>query len=178
MDEWISRLHTLLIVAQENQLKSDQHQLVESDPDITDYPINSYVLYTPPTGRSNKLLPKHKGPYQVLGRNQSVYTIEDLVRGKQIRTHVHNLRPFIFNPTQVDPQDIAQQNEQEFVVQEILAHRGNHQRRSTMEFLVRWTGYDETSNSWEPYKALMHVDRLHEYLREHRMSSLNPKEHK
>ena len=78
--------------------------------------FNCY-LYTPPTGRSNKLLPKHKGPYQVLGRNQSVYTIEDLVRGKQIRTHVHNLRPFIFNPTQVDPQDIAQQNEQEFVVQ-------------------------------------------------------------
>ena len=58
----------------------------------------------------------------MLGRNQS----EDLVRVKLIRTHVHNLRPFIFNPTQVDPQDIAQQNEQEFVVQEILAHRGNH----------------------------------------------------
>ena len=77
MDEWISRQHTLLVVAQENQLKSDQHQLVENDPDITDYPINSYVLYTPPNGRSNKLLPKHKGSYQVLGRNQSVYTIED-----------------------------------------------------------------------------------------------------
>ena len=45
MDEWISRQHTLLVVAQENQLKSDQHQLVENDPDITDYPINSYVLY-------------------------------------------------------------------------------------------------------------------------------------
>ena len=68
------------------------------------------------------LLPKHKGPYQVLGRNQSVYTIEDLVRGKQIKTHVHNLR-LMFNPTQVDPQDIAQQNEQEFVVQEILRVR-------------------------------------------------------
>ena len=44
MDELISRQHTLLVVAQE----SDQHQLVENNPDITDYPINSYVLYTPP----------------------------------------------------------------------------------------------------------------------------------
>ena len=88
------------------------------------------------------------------GRRQSVYIIEDLVRGKPIKTHVH----LLFNPAQVNPQDIAQQNEQEFLVAEILAHRGNHQRRSTMEFLVRWTGYDETSNSWEPYKALMHVD--------------------
>ena len=47
------------------------------------------------------------------------------------------------------PQDVAQKNEQEFVVGEILAHRGNHQRRSTMEFLVRWTGYDEASNRLE-----------------------------
>ena len=41
MDELISRQHTLLVVAQE----SDQHQLVENNPDITDYPINSYVFY-------------------------------------------------------------------------------------------------------------------------------------
>ena len=101
MDEWISRQHTLLEVAQESQRQSDQHQLLENDPDITDYPINSYVLYTPPTGRSNKLLPKYKGPYQVRGRRQSVYIIEELVRGKQIKTHVHNLRPFLFNPAQV-----------------------------------------------------------------------------
>ena len=70
MDEWISRQHTLLVIAQESQLQSDQHKVVENDADITDYPINSYVLYTPPVGRSNKLLPKHKGPYQVRGQKQ------------------------------------------------------------------------------------------------------------
>jgi hypothetical protein len=98
MDEWISRQHTLLVVAQESQLQSDQHKVVENDADITDYPINSYVLYTPPMGRGNKLLPRHRGPYQVRGRKQSIYFIEDLVLGKQIKTHVHNLRPFLFNP--------------------------------------------------------------------------------
>jgi len=36
-----------------------------------------------------------------------------------------------------------------------------------MEFLVGWAGYDESSYTWEPCKALMHVDKLHEYLREH-----------
>ena len=40
MDEWISRQHTLLVVAQETQLQSDQHTVVE----ITDYPI--CVVYT------------------------------------------------------------------------------------------------------------------------------------
>ena len=115
-------------------------------------------------GRSNKLLPKHKGPYQVIGRKQSIYIIEDLVKGKQIKTHVHNLRPLILTPTQINPLDVAQQNEQEFVVEGILAHRDNHHRRSTMEFLVQWAGHDECSNSWEPYKALMHVGKLHDYL--------------
>jgi hypothetical protein len=176
LDEWISRQHTLLIVAQEHQLQSDQHKVVENDPEVADYPVNSYVLYTPPMGRSNKLLARHKGPYQVIGRKQSIYIIEDLVKGKQIKTHVHNLRPFVFNHTQVNPLDVAQQNEQEFIVDEMLAYRGNHHRRSTMEFLVQWAGYDESSNSWEPYKALMHVDKLHDYLRHHRMRSLIPKE--
>jgi len=43
MDEWISRQHTLLVVAQESQLQSDQHKVVENDADVTDYPINSYI---------------------------------------------------------------------------------------------------------------------------------------
>ena len=120
-------------------------QHIENDADITDYPINSYALYTTPMGRSNKLLPKHRGQYQVRGRKQSIYIIEDLLLGK-----VHNLRPFIFSPTRVNPSEIAQQNEQEFMVRVIIANRGDHHRRSSMEFLVRWTGYDASSNSWEP----------------------------
>jgi hypothetical protein len=57
LDEWILRQHTLLLIAQEHQLQTDPHKVVENDPDVTDYPVNSYVLYTPPMGRSNKLLP-------------------------------------------------------------------------------------------------------------------------
>ena len=79
MNEWIFRQHTLLIVARENQQQSDQHRQVENDAEITDYPINSYVLYTPPMGRSNKLLLKHKGPYKVIGHEHSIYIIEDLI---------------------------------------------------------------------------------------------------
>ena len=56
--------------------RRSRDKVVENDAEITDYPINSYVLYnTPPTGRGNKLLSKHRGPYQVRGWKQSIYFI-------------------------------------------------------------------------------------------------------
>ena len=42
MDEWISRQHTLRVVAKETQLRTDQHKVVVNDAEITEYPINSY----------------------------------------------------------------------------------------------------------------------------------------
>jgi len=130
------------------------------------------VLFTPPVGRSDKLLPRHRGPYQVLVKSHSIYVIEDLVNGKRTSTHIHNLRPFNYDPARTSPLGIAQQNEQEFVVESINGHRGNRQRRSTMEFKVRWTGFGESCDSWEPYKA------LHDNLRSNAMKTLIPSGHK
>jgi hypothetical protein len=50
-------------------------------------------------------------------------------------------------------------------VEAINGHRGDRQKRTTMEFRVRWAGFGEICDSWEPYKALPHVDNLREYLR-------------
>jgi hypothetical protein len=61
MDNWVARQHTLLQVAQSHQHQSDSHLLVESDPRITEYPVHSYVLFTPTVGRGNKLVPTHRG---------------------------------------------------------------------------------------------------------------------
>ena len=130
MDNWVARQHTLLIVAQAHQLQSD-------DPRITEYSVHSYVLFTPPAVRGNKLLPKHRGPFQVTDKSDSLYTIEDLVPGKRITTHIHNLRPFIYDPIRTNPLTVAQHNEQEFIVESILGHRGARNRRSTLTFHVR-----------------------------------------
>jgi hypothetical protein len=111
-------------------------------------------------------------------KTDSIYIIEDLVSGKRITTHIHNLRPFIYDPIRTNPLTVAQHNEQEFIVESILGHRGNRNRRSTLQFNVRWSGFDDSSDSWEPYKALMHVDKLHDYLRANAMKTLIPREHK
>ena len=66
---------------------------------------------------------------------------------------------------------VAQHNEQEFIVESILGHRGNRNRRSALQFNVRWSEFDDSSDSWEAYKALMHVDKLHDYLRSNAMKT-------
>ena len=40
---------------------------------------------------------------------------------------------------------------------------GDRNRRSTMEFLVRWDDFTG-AESWEPYAGLRHAEKLHEYL--------------
>ena len=90
----------------------------------------------------------------------------------------YNLRPFIYDPNRSLPLSVAQQNEQEFVVEAILGHRGSRNRRSTLAFKVRWAGFGDEHDSWEPYKGLMHVGKLHDYLRANHMKALIPKEHR
>ena len=58
-----------------------------------------------------------------MDKTDSIYIIEDLVSGKRLTTHIHNLRPFIY-----DPMTVVQHNEQEFIVESILGHRGNRNR--------------------------------------------------
>ena len=33
--------------------------------------------------------------------------IEDMIRGKKIKMHIHNLRPFVFDPHHVNPIDVT-----------------------------------------------------------------------
>ena len=178
MDRWSKKQEILLKVAQKNQLATDSHHLVVHDPRVTEYPVHSYVLFTPPVGRSDKLVPRHRGPYQVMSNAGAVYTIQDLVNDKVVVTHIHNLRPFNYDAERTDPVAVAQQNEQEFVIEQVLDHRGNKAKRSTLQFLIRWSGFGEESDSWEPFKSLLHAEPFHRYLRAHKMKSLIPAAHK
>ena len=81
---------------------------------------------------------------------------------------MYNLRPFIYDPERTLPLSIAQHNEQA-----TLGHR-----RASLVFKVRWAGFGDEHDSWEPNKELMHVDKLHEYLRANHMKVLIPKEHR
>jgi hypothetical protein len=175
MQHMLERQRVLLEVAQATQREFDTHHMSEFDPEFTDYPIQSYVLWDHPEGRRSKILPKHRGPYQVVAKAGEAYTIQDLVNGKTHETHISNLRPYNFDEERQDPETVAQHNSQEFVIEEILEHEGDRERRSAMRFKVRWQGYGPESDSWEPYSELRDTEQLHTYLRTHRMKSLIPK---
>jgi hypothetical protein len=110
-----------------------------------------------------------------MNKTDSIYIIDDLVSDKRITTRIHYLRPYLYDPIHTNLLTVAQHNEQEFIIESIL---GNRNRRSTLQFNVRWSGFDDSSDSWEPYKALIHVDNLHDYLRANAMKTLIPREHK
>ena len=95
------------------------------------------MLYTHPNCKEHKLRPEHIGPYQVMNRLNDIHSIQDLVSVKIIDTHLHQLRPFNYDPDRTRLVDIERQTAQEFLIRDILAHRGDRNRRSTMEFLVR-----------------------------------------
>jgi hypothetical protein len=44
--------------------------------------------------------------------------------------------------------------------------------------LMKWSGQEATNDSWEPYSELRDKEKLIEYLRDNRMTSLINKKHK
>jgi hypothetical protein len=58
-----------------------------------------------------------------MDKTDSIYIIGDLVSGKRITTHIHNLRPFIYDPIRTDPLTVAQHNEKEIIVESTAIQR-------------------------------------------------------
>ena len=103
------------------------------------------------------------------------YTVRNLQSNKDETYHASALQPFIYDPLDTDPKDVAIRDHQEFVVEKIVQHKGSHHKRADMKFLVKWQGFGAEHDSWESYQDLRLVDKLHEYLRLHKMTSLIPK---
>lgn len=173
--QMLERQRILIEVARETQNKFDSHHMSEADPELTEYPINSYVLFNDPAGNRNKLQTKKRGPFQIVNRVDDTYSIENLVNHKIRDTHVSNLTPFYFDPERINPVEVATHDSQEFVIEKILSHTGSKNRYGQMKFLVRWLGYPPEEDSYEPWSYLKDTEQLHDYLRANNLASLIPK---
>ena len=147
----------------------------------TDFPVGSYVLLAYPTNtmthnrRPDKLHMMFRGPYKVINRDHNEFTIENLIDGREEKKSIFMLRPFHYDPARTDPKLVALNDyDNEFFVEEILAHEGSWSRKTQMTFKVRWLGYNDTYDTWESWNTVKNNTEFHTYLHQVGRSKLIP----
>ena len=166
---------TLTNISRDLLKSQDEKHLAQNSRDITEFVIGTHVLVAYQSGPPTRLLTRWKGPMKILSSQDSEYLLLDLVSGKEKLFHVKKMRTFHFNPSTVDPLDIARRDYDEFFVERILQHEGDFKKVSTLFFLVRWRTYSSEHDSWEPWKNLLHSEQLHLYLHSIGKSKAIPK---
>lgn len=125
-----------------------------------------YVLASYPARPPSKLAPKWRGPFLLVEINGSTGVCQDLGSLRLVRFHLSRLRKYDASMTD-DPVALAAVDTDEYVVEAIIDHRGNPNRRSTLEFLVRWLGYEPEEDMWLPWRNVKELAALDVYAAAH-----------
>jgi hypothetical protein len=142
---------------------------------ITVFPVGSYVLCRYSDRPPTRLHTKWHGPYRVVSFEGSEYVLANLITHKERSTHIKNLKIFRYDPAIGVPSDTARRDYMEYFVEKILNHSGDKKKPTSMSFHVKWLNFDDSHNTWEPWKELRLVEALHDYLRENNMKQHIPK---
>jgi hypothetical protein len=180
--DMIDRQANIIAAAQKSQTQSNDNYIASKnekykDIQVTEFPVNSYVLLGyPPTnlkkGPPNKLMMNWQGPYKVISYLGNNYTILDLATMKEETVNIKRLKQFQYDE-EVDPRQVANQATDRFDVEAIISHTGNPNYRAKMRFLIKWVGWEEpTEEKWT--KELSHLELMHEYLRANKLSQMIP----
>ena len=177
MSDLLAIQDNLLKASAEEFLRTDLLHMTTKEQNIhKEYLPDSYVLVHYRTGLPPTRLHKNwKGPMRVIKVLNSLYTLLDLITGKEKDYHVSDMKPFVFDSDSVlvDPLDIARRDQMEFFIEKISDHRGKLSHRKSLQFFISWNGYDQSYESWEPYANLRDSDQLHSYLREKNLTQKN-----
>ena len=165
--------------AQQGQQKVQDRHLAKQPDTVTEFRSGEYVLLAYPetamrTRRPSKLCMMHKGPYKVHSHINHEYTIENLVTHEREQRPIFMLRPYYYDATRTNPQDMALKDfRQEFYVEAIVAHNGSWKKLNQMTFTVKWFGHEQTDDD-QKWSDLRLVDKMHDYLRVHNQEQLIP----
>ena len=179
------RLHKAILErARLLQQEADAAHLQETRGTPVQYDVGSYVLLEYPVSMAGKrpprkLMTRKRGPLKVIEVNGSDYALQDCITKEIEHVHLSRILPFYYDPTQVDPEEIAYRDKGEFEVESIVDHNGTlDQPKSAWDFKVRWKGYSSEEDLWLPWKELRNNPKLHKYLYDHGYEKLIPKEHR
>ena len=168
--------HIAIQTAKTALLHADNIHKSTSSSEITEFAPDSYVLAAHRVAPETRLHTLWRGPFRVISNEQAQYTLLDLTSGKQKLYHVTQLKAFNFNPLRTDPADIARRDYLEFFIDEIIKFDGHFDKLHSLRFYVKWLGYDETHNTWEPWKNLRRTKALHLFLIDKNLRNRIPRE--
>ena len=86
-----------------------------------------------------------------------------------------NLKIFNYDSSLGIPADTARRDYMEYFVEKVLSRTGDSKKPTSMSFHVKWLNYDNSHNTWEPWKNRRLCDALHVYLRNNNMSRFVPR---
>ena len=157
-----------VIAAAEKHLrkKDEEHLAKDDDNEIVSFSPGLYILINrEEAGRGSKLHLSWKGPFKVIeAKNDNHYLVQNLVTGKHFVEHVAKMKAFHYDPRHTSPKAVACKDEGEWLVEAILDHAGDVSKKSSLDFLVKWSGLDDSYNRWLPWKELRRNPILHRYL--------------
>ena len=95
-----------------------------------------------------KLKHRFTGPFKVLKQVGKVAYKLELPHSMKVHPvfHVSLLKPYHGDPVP-PPSPIVVDGEEEYIIDKIIKHRV---LRGKMHYLVRWKGYDQSSDEWLP----------------------------
>jgi hypothetical protein len=138
--------------------------------DLPEYQVGDYVLLSYPSRPPSKLAGMYRGPMIIHKKvRKDIYEVLDLISNKISQVHLNRLHKLIVSQ-EATPEEmvrIAGVDQNEFLVDSIISHRGNVKKKNHMEFLVRWTGLEPSEDTWEPYAGVKDVAALDVYSKEH-----------
>jgi hypothetical protein len=130
---------------------------------------------------SVKLAPKRHGPFQITQVISPVayrlalppqWTIHPVF-------HALTLTPYVETKEHGEnysrpPPDLID-GEEQYEVETIRSHRC-HGRKKQLQYLIKWKGYPESDNTWEPVTNLQAPHLIKEYHKHHPLDSINRSE--
>ena len=132
-----------------------------------EFKVGDYVLVTYPTRAPHKLSPLYRGPMLIVEKvRDDIFKVKDLISGKIISFHVDRFKVFIkdVEAMEADLIPFAAADKDEFVVEQIVDHQGSIKKRNAMKFRIRWQGYDESEDTWLPWKEVKDLIALDNYI--------------